>query len=305
MVARRRAVAHQKPQLGFFFALPAGAGVAFVAVVTPFSTGAAELAGGAALASAVALGAASTLGALDAATAAVLEAEGGGAALAGGAGSRAPSIAPAPTADADDEDPREMKAIPDPTRSTAAAPKPSHVAADRAGLSGGGIADWMSGPPVDVMPPPAGVAVALDSGEPVISAVALSARGRGVNAASSGDRMEGNEGDEGNDGPLGEIARGSGNRSSGASPSVILRTATGAVIGSLGAALGAGVNGLGVNGAGVNSPGAPDSGAGYIDGEPPPRAAAAASTASAENASAISRADWKRPSRSRANARAK
>lgn len=110
------------------------------------------------------------------------------------------------------------------------------------------------------MPPPAGVAVECDSGEAVRSAVELSWRDRGGKAELYGDGVGGN------DEALGDIARGAGTRSMGASLGMILRTATGTVIGSTAAAIGAGVKGLGVNGAGVNSaavaPIIPESGAG-------------------------------------------
>ena len=134
-----------------------------------------------------------------------------------------------------------------------------------------------------------------------MSAGELSWRGRGVNRGSFGG------GAAGNDEALGDIGRGAGTRSIGASLGMIRRTAIGAVIGSSAVALGRGVNGLGVNGAGVNRaavPASPESGAGNTEGEPP-AGAADASTASAANVSAISRADWNRASRSRENARAK
>lgn len=141
MVARRRAVANQKPQVGFFLTLPVGAGVTFVEVVfavavAVFAAALADVAGNAA----AALGAAAALaaGALDAATASL---EGGGATLAEGAGSLAPSIAVGLAPAAGDDAPRAMNAMPEPTSSTATAPTPSHVAPDRAGRSGGGMAD--------------------------------------------------------------------------------------------------------------------------------------------------------------------
>ena len=92
-----------------------------------------------------------------------------------------------------------------------------------------------------------------------------------------------------------------------------VRTATGAEAGALettengNGVNGVGVNGVNVNGAGVAlSPAASDPGCaeGSVLGAPP-APAFAASTARRANASAISRADWKRPSGLRENARAK
>ena len=76
---------------------------------------------------------------------------------------------------------------------------------------------------MDVMPPPAGVAVECESGEPVRSGVTLSRRGRGVKTGSSGAGVAGND-------ALGDPRRDVGARSVGASPGVIMETATGAVI---------------------------------------------------------------------------
>ena len=133
-----------------------------------------------------------------------------------------------------------MKPMPAPTRSIAPRAAPRTTRGERAAFSGGGTADWLSGPPVAIRPTPLGVPLSVDcdSGPEVASVAARIEAGCGVKRGSSG------EGVPERDGMLSDGGRGPGIRSADPCSGATIRTDTGPVAGLMVAT----ENGAGVNG---------------------------------------------------------